>query len=211
VKSLIEKHEFYLNMFTEILNSIQLPGPDLAVLKKLVFYGVLTINTKPATSNTTWDDALWGFRFADMIRKFMGSLTPLEFVNLFPINKDNDDNKFRTKGYFYTRNYINTLPDKPIGEIDSVINFLKEYHNQEIYKFMANLIRYENKLRALEESLIAKEAIIKNNDSRALTDQKATGFNSDNKTGGYVKDSNKRPGYLKLVTPYKKENLANWQ
>jgi hypothetical protein len=202
LSEILSKHEFYINAFTNTLNSVKLPGPNLEILKKLVFYGVIVVNTKPATPNTTWDEALWGFRFSDMVQKFMGSLTPQEFVDLFPIAKDYDNDT-------YTHKCTKALPNKPIGEIGLVMDFLREYHNQEIYKFVANFLSYENNLRKVESSLIAEDIAAKSriNSRRLFTDPKSKKF--DNGTEKYVKISKKRPSHLKLVVPYKKENIAN--
>jgi hypothetical protein len=52
-----------------------------------------------------------------VILSSIGSLKPAELVNIFPIEKTYDGDRWGVKDYFYTRDYLNTLdPDKPIGE-----------------------------------------------------------------------------------------------
>jgi hypothetical protein len=58
----------------------------------------------------------------------MSQLTPREFMNIFPIDKTYDGERFECKDYFYTIKIVRALDqDAPIG--DKLDDLLWEYMN----------------------------------------------------------------------------------
>ena len=106
-------------------------------VKRAILYGVKAINIKPKSDYLIREHIETEFNFINAITKLMGTLTPGEFMQVFPIEKDYKGHKYGAKDYFYTRDYINTLdPDKPIGPDDEILHFLWEYTNWEITEFV---------------------------------------------------------------------------
>lgn len=198
----LAKHDLYFNAFFNAIDTIDLRDPDPAVVKKLIVYGVKAVNTKQKPSVINREETTANFQFADLIQGLMGLLKPEEFVNLFPIAKEYDGNKYQTKDYFYTRNYIGFLPDEPIGDVDKVMEFLWEYHNREIRMFLVNTISYASDLRQLQgQPGITEEWCTKNGIKTFTmhTCQNGKQFMVDNETGKSIKVKKKMPNYLKLV------------
>lgn len=173
------------------------PNPNI---KKVVLYGVKMINAAPRA--TTKDDAVFNFRFADMVQTLIGFLTPGEFENVFPITKDYNGNRYGCKDYFYTRDFIENLPDNPIGDVESVMNFLWEYHNWEISEFAVNVMGYVDDFRKLEGQPSMVEEFCAKNNIRMFTmctDQKGKQFLLDRQTGKSFPVKKKKPRYLRMV------------
>ena len=56
------------------------------------------------------------YRECSQIMAALGKLTPEELVQMFPIKKEYDGERWGVKDYFYVREAIERLePDKPIG------------------------------------------------------------------------------------------------
>jgi len=170
-------------------------------INKMIVYGVKVVNSKKEPESITQEDAEIDFRYTEIIKSFMASLTPAEFVNLFPIRKDYLGHRYELKDYFHTRDYLKSLdPDKPIGE--EITMFLWEYTNGEINEFNVNCMGYLNKLRELsgEPSLMEKLGIIMGVKTCTLhTDQKGKQFLVDKETGKTTIVSKGKPKYLRLI------------
>ncbi|OPX83619.1 MAG: hypothetical protein A4E53_04567 [Pelotomaculum sp. PtaB.Bin104] len=199
-----DKHELYLKAYQNTLETLTFPEPNLSAIKKLIFYGVRIVNSKPKTKIIIRDEAMRDSRFAENLQWLMGLLTPSEFVNIFPITKYYDGHKYEVKDYFYTRDFIKTLPDKPIGNINEVMEFLWNYENQELLRFVVNYLCNASNLRKLNgQPSIAEEFAVKNGIEvfTTYTDQRGNKFRVSKTTGKCYKVKRKIPRYLKLVVP----------
>lgn len=73
-------------------------------------------------------------QFMFNLTDLMGRLTPVEFMQMFPIPKEYDGEKYSVKDYFSTMEEVSKYPqDKPIG--DKITEFLMEYYNRDIMEF----------------------------------------------------------------------------
>lgn len=202
MNSALAKHGLYLNAFFKTVKTTDLRDPDPTVIKKLIFYGVKIINSRQEPSVITRDETTAKFQFADLIQGLIGLLKPNEFVNLFPITKEYDGARWQTKDYFCTMNYIKSLPDEPIGNVDSVTKFLFEYHNWEISMFIINLMELASDLRQLQgQPGIMEEWCAKNGIKTYSmhTGQNGKRFMVDNETGKSFRVKRKVPRYLRIV------------
>lgn len=195
------KHSLYKRAFDNTVKRYhENTGTDIRkVIKQLIVYGVKAVNTIDSESETL-GSAPTNFHFCQVIISCMSRLTPLEFINLFPITKDFDGERWGTKDYFYTMKYIKTLdPDAPIGE--EIFNFLWEYTNWEITIFNVNYLRYISDMRQLEgkPSLMEEWANQNGISTYTLYEKGNTKFVLDNRTGKTTKVKKPRPSYLKLV------------
>lgn len=202
MKSAADKYDLYLNAFIRVANSVNQSEPEKSLkdYNKLVFYGVKIINSK--SESLTKDEAVQNFRFASMIEGLMGLLTPSEFVNLFPIEKEYGGHKYGMKDYFYTRDYLRTLPDQPIANCTKTIDFLWEYSNWEISDFMVNVMGLMDDLRKFEGQPGIMKEFCADHGIKTFTmhtDEKGKEFMVDNETGKISRIKKKMPRYLKLV------------
>lgn len=196
-----DKHQMYRRAFdSTVKRYYENPGTDIKpVIKKLIVYGVKAVNTINSKSETL-GAAPANFQFAQLIISFMSGLTPLEFMNLFPISKDFKGERWGTKDYFYTMNYIKTLnPDAPIGE--EIFNFLWEYTNLEVTIFNVNYLGYISDLRRLEgkPSLMEEWASQNGITTYSLHESGKAKYLIDGRTGKTLKVKKARPKHLKIV------------
>ena len=198
-KEKLNKHNLYYKAYVNTLEDYNdNPNQDLgSILKKLVFLGLRSINSKP--DSKTAEELHHDFKFISVIRNLMANLTPLEFINLFPITKEFKGDRNQTKDYFYTMDYIKNLPaDKPIGtEID---HFLWEYINHDTTMFMIKQLAVASDLRRLDgqpglmEQWCAKNGI----KTYAMhSDEKGKRYLHDPETGKAIKVKRKMPRYLR--------------
>jgi hypothetical protein len=146
---LLEYDEFkiYLNAFTNTINARKEDEQDKQLIARNIFYGVRLFNgLSPAIDHK---EAVDNFQFANAIRVIMGLVTPKEFMNIFPIKKDFQGNKWGTKDYFYTRDYMNNLAqDKPIGENITEVTY--EYQNDDVFNFVIGIMTTISSIRRFE-------------------------------------------------------------
>lgn len=198
-----EKHYLYLKAFQNTAKAYsENQEQDVKpFIKKLIVYGVKAVNTKPEPKAVTQEEAVSDFQFASVIKDLIGALTPAEFVNLFPIEKEYKGHRWQMKDYFYTRDYIKALdPDKPIGE--DALEFIWEYTNWEITEFNVAIMGYMSNLRRLEgqPSLMEEWADMNGLKTYTMhTDQKGREFLFDGETGKTIKLKKKLPKHLKVI------------
>lgn len=200
------KHDLYAKAYGTILKSfIDNPEQDdmESLARKMIVYGVKVVNTKKEPEYITWEEAEHDFQYAESIKTFMGLLTPIEFMELFPISKEFKGHKYGFKDYFYTRDYLKGLdPNEPIGDDKAITKFLWNYCNEDIDEFNANLMTYLSNLRKLtgQTSLMEEFAGIMGFKTYTMhTDQKGKQFLQDKETGKITKVRKARPRYLKLI------------
>lgn len=200
------KYDLYMRAFTRTLGSYGHGQSIRDTLKKAIVYGVKAINTQPKETLVLKDDYIERFQLISTIHYFMGILTPMEFMNLFPITKEYDGQKYEWKDYFYTMDYIKTLdPDKPIapiGQDDKILHFLWEYRNIEIERFTVNGMTCLSALREFEgqPSLMEEWAADKGIKTYTMhEDNQGNKFMLDNETGKTTKVLKPKPKHLKLV------------
>lgn len=194
----MDKHRLYLNAFINVVKARIQDEENKRYIKQNALYGVKLINTLPEPID--YDDMTNRFQLASAIKVVIGLLTPAEFMNVFPIEKEFDGHKYGVKDYFYTIEYINTLDKhKPIGE--EISKFLWEYNNWEIRLFtvaimgiMSDIRSYEGKPSLAEEwaSMNGMPMYTKHTDHEGneyLVDQQG-------RTQKFVRA---RPTHLKLV------------
>lgn len=194
----MRNYDLYLKAFIKVMQSRIVDELDKELIKKSVFYGAKVVKGMPKA--TTYENAVGNFQFASAIKEFMGMLTPNEFVNIFPIEKDFKGHKYEMKDYFYTRDYINTLDqNEPIGE--GITKFLWEYQNWDVTFFSIELMSLMSDIRRFEgKSSIAEEWAADNGIEtfKRYQDNEGNEFlvNKQGKTQKLVKPRKK---HLKLV------------
>lgn len=202
-KASINKNDLYHKAFCRVLDDYnENPVDDIGpVLKKLVYYGVKDVITYNKPESLSQEEAEYNFQRVEVVRAMMANLTPVEFINVFPIRKDYDGARYEMKDYFYTRDYAKELDqNKPIGkEID---NFLWEYHNHEVSLFLVNMMGAASDLRLFQGQPGILEEWADKNGIRTFTlhkDQKGKGFFLDRESGKTTRIKRSAPRYLTVL------------
>ena len=134
---------------------------DRDAMKKLVFLCVKERNLYfKVVENNTYEAAQNDTNLFFTISNFMSLLTPREFMEVFPVEKRFDGEKYSIKDYFSTMKYIRKLElDEPIGD-EEIDFFLMEYSNKEIFEMMihrmvtvSDLRRFQGEKGVIEEFL----------------------------------------------------------
>ncbi len=196
------KKDLYLNAFIHVIeNWLDNPEQEYKpVFKKLIVYGVKYINAlEPQNYNR--ENVENKFEFADTVMSMMANLTPREFMNLFPIAKEYDGDKWGIKDYFYTMEYIKKLsPDEPIG--DKIQDFLWNYTNREIDAFLVKLFCFASNLRRFDTGKGIMEEFCEQNGIhtyRLFKDSSGKEYLIDNQTGRTMRVRKAIPRYLKVI------------
>lgn len=134
---------------------------DRDAMKKLVFLCVKERNLYfKVVENGTYEAVQNDTNLFFTISNFMSLLTPREFMEVFPVEKRFDGEKYSIKDYFSTMKYIRKLElDEPIGD-EEIDFFLMEYSNKEIFEMMihrmvtfSDLRRFQGEKGVIEEFL----------------------------------------------------------
>lgn len=192
----VNEYDLYEGAYNRLLNRYQADTEmdARATVKKLLFLGIKKINAKPDKKHFTRQEIEFDFQEIELILACIGLLTPVEFMQIFPIDKDYKGHKWQSKDYFYTRDYIQKLPqNEAIGE--NVQHFLWEYMNTTISIFIVQLMESINNLRKLDGlPSLAEEWATKNSIKTytSHTDQKGREFLIDGETSRSIRLKPKR-------------------
>lgn len=107
---------------------------------KIVFSGIKSLKVR--VEKGSLEDELYLY---ESIIMFIGTMTPRQFMNVFPIDKDYDGSKYDCKDYFYTMKKCTEYGlDKPITD---AFDFLWDYWNRETSHFVINYMSVMSDIR----------------------------------------------------------------
>jgi len=158
-----KKYSLYLKAFKKILNAAEIErekdSENSAKMYglKLAWHGVKTVISHPDTESKKEAENL--FDFISHVKYFISILTLKEFMQLFPIEKKYDGEKWEVKDYYSTVAYIQESgleADYVLG--DKALELIAEYQNEDIFglfvksmEVMSAIRRYEGDLDLFEE------------------------------------------------------------
>lgn len=190
----------YLNEVLIALEAADIKDISIEKRKKIIFYGINTLNYNK-TSKSMNENELYGhiIYIVDLIK----SITFEEFINIFPINKEYDGEKYGMKDYFSTIEYLKTVDLK--SEIaEEVENLLSNYYNYKVIQFcvcqmmtISTIVKNTQGRDLFSEFLeeigvkIDRYSEIQGNDGKK--------FMRNTTTGEIFKIKKPMPSYLKLV------------
>lgn len=132
----VSKFDLYLNALSKNLNARKKDIRNKDLLKQNIFYLVKTISKKGKPLD--YKEAQSDFQMISATKMMIEQITPSEFMNLFPIKKSYNGDKYGVKDFNSTMRYINSLErDKPI---ENAMEFMFSYHNDDIQDFLVKLI-----------------------------------------------------------------------
>lgn len=195
-------HERYLNAFIKTVNSKrrQLLDKDKAVIAQLVLYGVKYVAAYYEYRYKNWEreNVEAYLLFIDEVRSIMGLLTFHQFVNLFPIEKVYDGDKYMIKDYYYTVEKLKEYDmNAPIG--DNLDDVLWDYTNVLISRFAASQFSAINKLNRLNGGRDFLEIWAEENNMSTYTVNESEGYIIYNQTHEVTPYKKPKPDYLQLV------------
>ena len=148
--------EIYLRNLHRVSDLLEVGDPldKSRRLQQWVFYSVRLTNLFPAPTNLEEARERLAL-YRTLIDGAIGSLTPAELVQVFPITKDFRGAKRGEKDYFFTLDIINKHGwNKPIG--DQAYDFIWDYVNPELQELLVGLLTTVSALRRFrgQEGLI---------------------------------------------------------
>ena len=201
----VNKEELYKNAFTNELHKEVTTIQEIRDnLKQIVYYSVKYINQKDRRDlQFTWEQAELEFSLICQIKDTMKKLTLDEFINIFPIPKEYDGEKYGVKDYYYAiKTFGEYNYDEPIGE--NLEEILWDTMNLDIFTFNAYLFSVMSALRRFQGEKGLMEEFLDEQGIETFTMNESAGkkYLQSNKTGKTVpvKAVKKRkPVYLKVV------------
>lgn len=167
--------------------------------KKLIYYGVKAVNARPEDDYLTFKQVNERMALDGMILSAIASVTPKEFLAIFPLNKTYDGKRWETKDYFTSMEMIREHGiDKPI---ENAMAFLWDYMNWETSAFLINVTGTFDHMRALDGKPSMMFEFLEEQGVKPLTkytDHKGKEFIVDS-NGKSMKITKKRPRHLRVV------------
>lgn len=106
--------------------------------KKIVF---LSIKKMALVRGNDGLETELNFMLHDTVCEMIGCLTPRELMQMFPITKTYDGEKYQAKDYFFTMEMIDKHGlDNEIGTATDAVHFMFDYVNATIDVFLVNCI-----------------------------------------------------------------------
>lgn len=165
IKTEQSKHEIYKRNFKRVLQSIideSFKNKDDAVtsFRKAVFYGVKIVVTYPKDEYLTREKLRERFEEAEVVKMLIEFLSPIELMQVFPVDKQYGGSKYETKDYFSTMEMLNKLDiNTSFRNQKADINMiLMGYENIFITVFMLEIVNMIDGFRKLEgkESMVVE-------------------------------------------------------
>lgn len=171
---------------------------DIDTRKRMIFYGVKVINYG-LVEPKNHDEAVERFQFVCLVKNLIGTLTPSEFMTIFPIDKIYDGERWQMKDYYYTMEYIDGIGlNTPIGE--NATEFLWEYTNFSVNIFTVKTISIMDDINRFELKPPLWESLFSSISKKVHKDNLGNLFMID-ESGKTSKLSEKKrlPSYLKVI------------
>lgn len=196
------KDTIYQRIFIDLLrkNSEETTELDRDTLKKLVYFGCAFVRTLKDVK--TQEDVSKKMGLIMYIRGLIAKMTPVELMNVFPIIKEYNGDKYCSKDYFYTKAEMDKLKQNELIGIDKVDGVLWDYQNNDVRYFLMNQLSTASDIRRMNGQKDITEEFCEENGIETYTMYKAANgckFIQSNTTGKTAKVKRKFPRYLRLA------------
>lgn len=128
----------YLRALGRLINAANVKGGSEFTVeekKKMAIISVKYLINRKWSEYLSAKEAEDTLSFIFMVDEYLGQFTPREFMQVFPVDKVYDGERYQSKDYFYTMNYLKSLDmDKPIGR-ENLSDFLWDYMNRTMLNF----------------------------------------------------------------------------
>lgn len=197
------KYERYLNAFIRTISNKRKEylNREMTVMAQLVLYGVKYIDAYGDYNDNqlkSREKIKAHYLFIETVLKLMELLTFRQFVNLFPIDKRYDGEKYMCKDYFFTVEILKKVDmDEKIG--DRLQDLLWDYTNEQINEFMINFLAAANRIKKLNGGGSFVEQWAEENNISTFTVNEREGYIINNQTQEVMPYKKSMPEYLQLV------------
>ena len=200
-----EKPDFvklYSNAMTRTLERQKEAPEDKQANLRAIFYGVKLIGVTD-NRNLSAEGAYSRFWLIESIKASMGKLTPQELMQMFPVRKVYDGERWEVKDYFFTMDVLRQHGlDKLLG--GAVDDILWDYMNRDIGQFViASLGAIDELRRHSGEQCLMKEFAEQKGMKLPMyimtTDGKGRRWLTNDETGERQRVKVKRPKYLRAI------------
>ena len=189
-KEKVDYNQIYLNAFRRSLEQRN--------IQQSIYYGVKYVITMPEAQQITMDDAMLKFGMIDVVIKLISLITPAELIQIFPVTKRYDGDRYETKDYFSTMQELTKIGlNEIIGE--KVEELLWDYQNFDIMRLsisqlsVVDDIRRFNGQKGIIEDFFGIPTYTQHKDASGRE------YLQDNTTGRTMKVKRKLPRYIKRV------------
>ena len=102
---------------------------------------LLLVKGYPASDETSAEN---GIALGEAVIRSIQMMTPKQVMNLFPVKKDFDGERFGWKDYFHTRRVVEEYGlDR---KIENAVDFLWDYQNDDLFRFVAEYLCFCGKI-----------------------------------------------------------------
>jgi len=189
-KEKVDYNQIYLNAFRRSLEQRN--------IQQSIYYGVKYVITMPESQQITMDDAMLKFGMINVVIKLISLITPAELIQIFPVTKRYDGDRYETKDYFSTMQELTKIGlNEIIGE--KVEELLWDYQNFDIMRLsisqlsVVDDIRRFNGQKGIIEDFFGIPTYTQHKDASGRE------YLQDNTTGRTMKVKRKLPRYIKRV------------
>lgn len=135
----------YFNAYKKALHDAMEHEDDAAAMKdirkRIALYGVRYIAIMPQSESR--HEAESDLQFISILKRIIAEMTLDDFMNVFPIKKEYDGEKWGVKDYFSTIEEIQGMdPLATIGK--NIDHLLAEYWNDDIYRLFVAMVQVVN-------------------------------------------------------------------
>lgn len=193
------KSDLYLTAFAKTISNVSDPDTHKR-MKKAIIYGAKyfsALHFEP-DRKLTYEQLQLKFEMVEIVRKMMSMLLPAEFVNLFPISKEFDGEKFCSKDYFYTVEALKEYDaNAPIGE--KIDDLLWDYQNDDVRIFMCTSLSVVSDLRKCQGQRGIAEEWADGMGIQTFTVNEKAGYVLNNQTHKTMHYHAPVPSYLSVI------------
>lgn len=177
-------------------------GQDEKEFSKKFIFLVTKVLASRIEKRLSYEDSQGILNVMFSLTDMMAGLTPTEFMQLFPIPKEYDGDKYGMKDYFSTMEYVKGFPqDGPIGE-ENILDFLMGYYNPDILKFEVGMLSMISGIRRMDGQKGIMEEFAAENSIPIYSFYEKEGIVVDRQTGGVTKIHKPKmriPKYMRVV------------
>lgn len=145
------KYQIHLNAFHNKIDELWDNMRSLEDLEATKVQGAVYHGVRSAIARESKEcDPDEGLNHFNLVIGLIGTLTPVQIQEIFPISKEYDGERYESKDYFTTKALVDNLPpDSSIAETMDPFEFLFDYQNAALRTF---LVKYMCAMSSIRKS-----------------------------------------------------------
>lgn len=202
-RALARKASEFVKVFNKDTSLVQYNFNYHDDLKKMLWLlikdGRRRIHDEPKSEKDVMDN----LGYAELVSNIAELITPRELMQMFPIDKEYDGEKYQTKDYYYTIDVINKLNmDDVLKDQISIFELFLNYQNIDISMFAVFWMETVSKANILQGGKDILVEFMEENGFSSVTYHKKEGYIQDSRTGKVFKvqkPKKRLPKFMKLL------------